>query len=508
MGITKSNLSLEDLEQFRDEDGYIDLDKAGLEVAEESREARGNEHRIKNWVDFNGAEVLIKEEAQLDQRNYGVYAQLIMVELAKQLGLPAAEYDLMKYKGKFGSISHKFGDQEKEIFQSVYELIETVPLVQGTDDVSDYLKVEKMLEEKLETFGDMTDEEREAVIRDRRKQKMLQLFACENDGHIQNEGVLLKKTDDGRTIAVCAPMFDNETAFFLDNTIGDLEKTLENNQSDNFCKEVLDQYMERYETARRTKQPLNTRGILGLDIVRSTLKEQKQNLINISLNEELPAGVEEAKTDEEKVKKAEGNFERRLAEVLDGDASLRIYATGARPKIAFVPTKEMLEEFGEGFEYVSMADSTMALMREFAMDDPELDDFMYQLQELDMEAAIEAVEEKIKAPVPQLVRDVAIPAFEMRKRDLNDVLMYQRTCQTKERDASIIHTRVVGREERRREDSHLVGHEYSSQIVARSIAESVSMKEGLGALYELADVTRTKEQHEQDKKDDKVKEDK
>ena len=127
MEITKSNLSLEDLEQFRDEEGYIDLDKAGLEVAKESREVRGNEHRVKNWVDFNGSEVLIKEEAQLDQRNYGVYAQLIMVELAKQLGLPAAEYDLMKYKGKFGSISHRFGDDEKEIFQSVYEMIDTIP---------------------------------------------------------------------------------------------------------------------------------------------------------------------------------------------------------------------------------------------------------------------------------------------------------------------------------------------------------------------------------------------
>ena len=75
MEITKSNLSLEDLEQFRDEEGYIDLDKAGLEVAKESREVRGNEHRVKNWVDFNGSEVLIKEEAQLDQRNYGVYAR-------------------------------------------------------------------------------------------------------------------------------------------------------------------------------------------------------------------------------------------------------------------------------------------------------------------------------------------------------------------------------------------------------------------------------------------------
>lgn len=507
MEITKSNLSLEDLEQFRDEEGYIDLDKAGLEVAKESREVRGNEHRVKNWVDFNGSEVLIKEEAQLDQRNYGVYAQLIMVELAKQLGLPAAEYDLMKYKGKFGSISHRFGDDEKEIFQSVYEMIDTVPLVEGTEDVSDYLKVEKLLEKKLETFEDMTDEEREQVIRDRRKQKMLQLFACENDGHIQNEGVLLKKTDDGRTIAVCAPMFDNETAFFLDNTIGDLQETLENNKSDNFCKEVLDQYMDKYDEARRTKQPLSTRGILGYDLVRSTLKEKKNNLIHINMNEELPGGMGEPKTDEEKMKTAEGNFERMLAEILDGDASLRMYATGARPKIAFVPNQDMIDELGEGFEYVSLADSTLALMREFSMDDPELDDFMYQLQDLDMEAAIEAVEEKIKAPVPQLVKDVAIPAIEMRKRDLDDILMCQRICQTREKEAAFLHTRVVGREERKREDSHLIGHEYSSQIVARSIAESVSMKEGLGLLHELADVTKTQEQFKNKSDEDKEKND-
>ena len=145
-------------------------------------------------------------------------------------------------------------------------------------------------------------------------------FACENDGHIQNEGVLLKKTDDGRTIAVCAPMFDNETAFFLDNTIGDLQETLENNKSDNFCKEVLDQYMDKYDEARRTKQPLSTRGILGYDLVRSTLKEKKNNLIHINMNEELPEGMGEPKTDEEKMKTAEGNFERMLAEILDGDA--------------------------------------------------------------------------------------------------------------------------------------------------------------------------------------------
>ena len=49
-----SAYSLEDLEQFRDENGFIDLSKAGIQITDESREQVGNVNRIKNWVNFNG----------------------------------------------------------------------------------------------------------------------------------------------------------------------------------------------------------------------------------------------------------------------------------------------------------------------------------------------------------------------------------------------------------------------------------------------------------------------
>ena len=50
----QSNYSLEDLENFRDSNGFIDLTSAGIQLTNESREKRGTVDRFKNWVDFNG----------------------------------------------------------------------------------------------------------------------------------------------------------------------------------------------------------------------------------------------------------------------------------------------------------------------------------------------------------------------------------------------------------------------------------------------------------------------
>ena len=50
----QSNYSLEDLEDFRDSNGFIDLTSAGIQLTNESREKRGTVDRFKNWVDFNG----------------------------------------------------------------------------------------------------------------------------------------------------------------------------------------------------------------------------------------------------------------------------------------------------------------------------------------------------------------------------------------------------------------------------------------------------------------------
>ena len=54
-----SKYSLEDLEQFRDKNGFIDLAKAGIEFIEGTREEAGNPSRVKNWVDFQGPKALI-----------------------------------------------------------------------------------------------------------------------------------------------------------------------------------------------------------------------------------------------------------------------------------------------------------------------------------------------------------------------------------------------------------------------------------------------------------------
>ena len=84
-GYEKSSYSLEDLEALRDGKGFIDLTNIGLALNEESRNIIGNQDRIKNWVDFNGTKALLKGEIALDEndKNYGIYAELITEEIAK-----------------------------------------------------------------------------------------------------------------------------------------------------------------------------------------------------------------------------------------------------------------------------------------------------------------------------------------------------------------------------------------------------------------------------------------
>mgnify|MGYP004646649245 FL=1 len=91
----KSNYTLEDLEKFRDENGFIDLKMAGVQITNESREKKGTEARLKNWVDFNGTKALLRGEVV---ENYSIYDELIVEEIAKQIGIETPQYDLIKIK--------------------------------------------------------------------------------------------------------------------------------------------------------------------------------------------------------------------------------------------------------------------------------------------------------------------------------------------------------------------------------------------------------------------------
>lgn len=130
----QSEYSLKDLEQFRDENGFIDLSKTGITLSNESREYIGNQDRIKNWVNFNGTKAIIKGEALFEgEKNYGIYAELIIEELAKKMGIPAAHYDLVKILDENGNvvpgvISVSMVDRDKdERLESLHAIIGDEP---------------------------------------------------------------------------------------------------------------------------------------------------------------------------------------------------------------------------------------------------------------------------------------------------------------------------------------------------------------------------------------------
>ena len=157
----QSQYSIEELEQFRDENGFIDLSAAGIRITPESREIVGNPNRVKNWVDFNGRKVLIKGEIILDEeKNYGIYAELIVEEIAKQSGQKNAHYDLMKMKNEngediFGVMSESIVDIEKgEQLVSLHDIIGDQP--EGESDFIDTVGYEftvNTLREKLALDG-------------------------------------------------------------------------------------------------------------------------------------------------------------------------------------------------------------------------------------------------------------------------------------------------------------------------------------------------------------------
>lgn len=144
-GFIKSDYKLEDLECFRDKEGFIDLSKANIKITSESREKKGTQERIKNWVDFDGKKVLIRGEV-VD--NYSIYAELIVEEIAKKIGIETAHYDLIKIKdesGKesYGVLSESIIDLDKQQLISLHDLIGDELESVNTAENIDYISVTK-----------------------------------------------------------------------------------------------------------------------------------------------------------------------------------------------------------------------------------------------------------------------------------------------------------------------------------------------------------------------------
>lgn len=218
-----SKYSLEDLEEFRDNNGFIDLSKIGIEFTQESREKKGTAQRIKYWVDFNGRKVLIRGEAV---KNYSMYSELIVEEIANQLGIENAHYDLIKIKDKegndiYGVLSESIIDFDKEELVTLHDLIGDEPEYQD-EDIMESLEYEETvrytftidkLKERLIKVG-YQEKDIEEVIRDYNKRLVFYLSIVDTDKHTEN--IAFVKDIDGKNIIRLSPNYDSEFSLLLE----------------------------------------------------------------------------------------------------------------------------------------------------------------------------------------------------------------------------------------------------------------------------------------------------
>lgn len=225
----KCNISFEELEKYRDKEGFINLDELKLELTEESREKVGNEHRIKNWVDFSGTEALIKTECMIEgNRNAEIYAELIVEELAKQAGFEAAYYDLIKINGEYGVLSKKMFQKDEIDLLTLHSLIGDTELCEDYPDKSDYLEVEEKLYNSLKEEG-IEKEDRKRIMKEYRKQSAFFIMMSSMDKHTENIAFLSYINPENKKKELrLSPIYDSENSLMLDIDL----KTLENRAKD------------------------------------------------------------------------------------------------------------------------------------------------------------------------------------------------------------------------------------------------------------------------------------
>lgn len=225
----KCNISFEELENYRDKEGYINLDELNLEFTEESREKIGNENRIKNWVDFSGVEALIKGECKIDnKRNGGIYSELIVEELAKQAGLETAYYDLVKVKGEYGVLSKNILTHDNDDLITLQSLIGNTKFNEEYPEITDYIEVEDKLYKSLK-FEELEKDNIRKIMNDFRKQSAFFIMICSIDMHPENISLITYINPETKQKKQrVAPIYDTEASLMLDIDLNILERIQKN----------------------------------------------------------------------------------------------------------------------------------------------------------------------------------------------------------------------------------------------------------------------------------------
>ena len=376
MNFSKCVLSIEELEKFRDPEGFIDLDKVEIEFDESSRNQAGEDDIFKYWVDFAGTKVLLKEEKRLGgEENYTLYSELIMSELANQMGVRAARCDLYKYRGKRGVMSHMALEYGKEVLEMTDAIIGTTTEYEEFHEVSDFAEVEQKIRRALKEDMGLSDEEIEGFIVERRKQKVLELFATEADNHTQNEGFVIYK-ENGKTCFKVAPMFDNEQSFSLQYPEADLSGDLERDNSEML--ETMSMRLLYNQINGRSNNFLLT----SEDVEKSLQMLNKSNVL-------------------------------KIVNTLKGNTSLRQRGIG-NGKLHYISgTNKLIESLSdETLQYILDTDPNFEIS--FFCDNI--------VNGLDMENVLTKVEQRIKAPIPYVARETVKRIAKIRISDFDNIV--------------------------------------------------------------------------------------
>lgn len=221
------NLTFDELKKYKNEYGYINMDEIMDENTNFEREVRGNPERDKKWFSTADGRVMFKANSEFNK--YSQYSELICCELAKQVGLEAAEYDLAMHNGQLGVITRNFCKPGEEVL-TVNELIGEEPNSEKSVDNIDISYVFEGLIKKLHDDGydeQMADE----CILQLKKQMLFDIFVMETDRHTENLSFIIGRDEvTGKPYIRLAPMYDTETALGLD----DINLMEENVSSDNW----------------------------------------------------------------------------------------------------------------------------------------------------------------------------------------------------------------------------------------------------------------------------------
>ena len=214
------------LEEYRTDDGRINIDEVEKEYRiQKMPETRGASNKEKDWFKMEDGDVLIRTENLQDEGVlYTTYAELIFEELAKQVDIPCAHYDLVKYNGKNGVLSQNVA-RDGESLVLLKDLLECSDRKHDIGDDQN-IHVEDAIN-SFKTFyreyGDFSKEDYVRLCNDFANMAIFDVYAMSTDRHAENCGVLY----DGKRVRL-APMFDNECSLMLDSSQEKIQMLLNN----------------------------------------------------------------------------------------------------------------------------------------------------------------------------------------------------------------------------------------------------------------------------------------